>query len=241
MSFGVLTRASLHHAILRHFVDRGHAPSHAELTNSFAVRADAMTEALRDLASEHGVVLHPHAPEVWIAHPFSTVPTNFTVRHGSRMWWGNCAWCSLGIAALLGGQGVTIETTLGAEGGKVTVIHVEGHHVHRVEEKEKEKENELFVHFPIPMARAWDNVIFTCSTMLVFEDEAAIDAWSRRHALPRGDAQPIQAAYEFARTWYGRHLDPDWRKWTVDEARSLFAEAGFRGPIWDLPPTGGRF
>jgi hypothetical protein len=194
------TRASLHHEIIRSFVERGHAPSQRELCASFGVDADTMTRALHDLASYHGVVLHPHAPEVWVAHPFSTAPTTFIVRHRDRLWWGNCAWCSLGIAALLGGDGVTIETTLGAEGRSVA-IHVEDHRV---------QEN-LVVHFPIAMARAWDNVIFTCSVMLVFEDEAAVDTWSARHALPRGDAQPIQTAYEFAREWYGRHLDPDWQ------------------------------
>jgi hypothetical protein len=230
MSGSDLTRASLHHAILESFVDRGHAPSHRELSESFGVDAETTTRALHDLASYHGVVLHPHAPEIWVAHPFSTAPTTFSVRHGDRQWWGNCAWCSLGIASLLGGSGVTIETTLGAEGRPVA-IHVDDH---RVRES-------LVVHFPIAMARAWDNVIFTCATMLVFEDPGAVDSWSIRHALPRGDTQPIQTAYDFAREWYGRHLDPDWRKWTVDEARSLFERFGFRGPIWELPRTGDRF
>lgn len=230
MSRNVLTRASLHHAILRDFVDRGHAPSHAELLRSFGVDADTMTRALHDLASDHGVVLHPHAPEVWVAHPFSTAPTTFSVRQGSKQWWGNCAWCSLGIAALLGGSGVTIDTMLGAEGRAVT-IHVDDHRI----------DANLVVHFPIPMARAWDNVIFTCAAMLVFEDDAAVDAWSARHALPRGDTQPIQTAYDFAREWYGRHLDREWRKWSTAEARSIFERFGFRGPIWDLPRTDGRF
>jgi hypothetical protein len=230
MSSDALTHASLHYAILRHFVDRGYAPSHAELMAAFGVDAESMTRALQGLAAYHGAVLHPHAPEVWVIHPFSTAPTLFTVRHGGRQWWGNCAWCSLGIAALLGGSGVTIDTTLGAEGRHVT-IHVDNH---RVQES-------LVVHFPIPMARAWDNVIFTCATMLMFEDQTAIDAWSKRHALPRGDAQPVQTVYDFAREWYGRHLDPEWQKWSSDEARNLFERFGFRGPVWDLPRSGERF
>lgn len=230
MAASALTRSSLHHAILRHLVDQGYAPSHARLCAAFGVDPETMTRALQDLAAYHGVVLHPHAPEVWVIHPFSTAPTPFTVRQGERLWWGNCAWCSLGIAALLGGREVTIDTTLGAEGRPVTV-HVDDH---RVREK-------LLVHFPIPMAHAWDNVIFTCTTMLVFEDEKAIDAWSRRHALPRGDARPIQTVYDFARFWYARHLDPDWQKWSTDEALSLFERFGLRGRIWELARTGDRF
>jgi len=230
MASGLITHASLHQAILRGFVTRGHAPFHAELAASFGVDAATMTAALQELAAYHGVVLHPHAPEIWVAHPFSAAPTTFVVRHADKLWWGNCAWCSLGIAALVGGSGVTIETTLGAEGRPV-VIRVENHRIVQ----------DLVVHFPIAMARAWDNVIFTCSTMLVFENESAVDAWSARHALPRGDVQRIQKAYDFAREWYGRHLDADWRKWTTDEARSLFEKHGLRGPIWELPRTGDRF
>ena len=32
-------------------------------------------------------------------------------------------------------------------------------------------DTDLFVHFPVPMARAPDHVIARCSTMLLFEDE----------------------------------------------------------------------
>lgn len=167
---------------------------------------------------------------MWVAHPFSSAPTTFVVRHEDKLWWGNCAWCSLGIAALVGGRDVTIETTLGADGSPV-VIHVNDHRI----------EQDLHVHFPVPMARAWDNVIFTCSVMLVFETESAVDAWSARHVLPRGDVQRIQKAYDFAREWYGRHLEPEWAKWTTDEARRIFEKHDLRGPVWDLPRTSERF
>jgi hypothetical protein len=174
--------------------------------------------------------LHPHTPEVWVAHPFSTAPTPFAVWHKGRIWWGNCAWCSLGIAALLGGNEVMIKSSLGAEGTPVTV-HVDQHAIREL----------LFVHFPIPMARAWDNVLFTCSNMLLFASEADVEQWSARHALPRGDVQPIQAVYDFARVWYGKHLSEDWTKWTAQEARAIFERFGFRGPTWDLAESEVRF
>jgi hypothetical protein len=91
------------------------------------------------------------------------------------------------------------------------------------------------------MARAWDNVHFTCANMLLFASEADIDQWSARHALPRGDVQPIQAVYDFARVWYGKYLSEDWTKWTVQEAREIFERFGFRGPTWDLATSPERF
>jgi hypothetical protein len=200
------------------------------LVAAFGVNAKSMTLALQGLAAYHGVVLHPHAPEEWVIHPFSTAPTPFTVRHGDRVWWGNCAWCSLGIAALVGGDGVTIETTLGAEGRPVT-IHVDDHRVR----------GSLVVHFPIPMARAWDNVIFACAMMLVFEDkighrrvvEAARAATRRRPAHTEG--------VRFRPRAVRPPLDRDWQKWIEDEARDLFERFGFRGPVWDLPCSRERF
>jgi hypothetical protein len=225
-----LNSSTLHHAILRHLFDRGFAPSAASLASHFSVDPGTMAHALTELQEGHGVVLHPHAPEVWIAHPFSTAPTLFAVHHGGRLWWANCAWCSLGLAALAGGHDVTIHSTLGAEGRPVE-IHIE-HNIVR---------EALWVHFPVPMARAWDNVVFTCSMMLVFDSEQAIDHWCARHSVPKGDVQPIQLAFAFASVWYARHLDPNWSKWTLDEARQIFARFGLQGPIWALPDSKQRF
>jgi hypothetical protein len=225
-----LDKISLHHAILRSLMDTGYAPTRSALTHHFGTSAEEVDRALSALQEYHGVVLHPHTPEVWVAHPFSTAPTCFVVRYGDRLWWGNCAWCSLGIAALLGGDGVAIETTIGAEGKPVT-IHVDGG---RVRES-------LLVHFPIPMTHVWDNVVYADSTVLVFESESQVNSWVTRHCIEKGDVQPIQRVYELAAAWYGRHLDEDWHKWTMEEARQIFTKCGLGGRIWDIPCAGDRF
>lgn len=225
-----LNKFSLHHAIMRHFVDCGFAPTTEALAITFGTNSEKLAQALCDLQDYHGVVLHPHCPEVWVIHPFSTAPTCFVVRNAERLWWANCAWCSLGIAALLGGNDISIGTKLGADGEPVTV-HVDNGHV---------REN-LLVHFPIPMTAVWDNVIYADSTVLVFDSEAAIDEWTERHKITRGDVQPIQRVYELAVAWFGRYLDQDWRKWTMTEARGIFRKVGLSGPIWDLPETTERF
>ncbi|CAF4193755.1 unnamed protein product, partial [Rotaria sordida] len=45
-------------------------------------------------------------------------PTNFWVESAKGQWWGNCAWCSLGIAAIIN-EDVTITTTLGGESKQI--------------------------------------------------------------------------------------------------------------------------
>jgi hypothetical protein len=91
------------------------------------------------------------------------------------------------------------------------------------------------------MTRAWDNVVYTCSTMLVFGSEAEVDAWCDRHRIERGDVQAITNVAEMAAVWYGRHLDRDWRKWTVGEAAEIFARFELTHEVWKLPVGEERF
>src|ERR1051326_5511878 len=119
-----LNKSTLHCAILRYLMDHGFAPGNDGLAAMFGASAEDIARTLSALQDDHGVVLHPHRRDVWVIHPFSTGPTCFVVRQGERLWWGNCAWCSLGIAALLGGNHVSIESRFGADGDPIT-IHVE--------------------------------------------------------------------------------------------------------------------
>ena len=225
-----LDHANLHHRILRTLVDRGNAPSIDELAAHFERPRSVLVEALRALQEYHGVVLHPATSEVWVIHPFATAPTNFWVESARGSWWGNCAWCSLGVAALLD-EDVTITTTLGGESEQVRLRIRDGQVI----------DDRYLVHFPIPMRAAWDNVVYTCSTMLLFESAPAVDDWCLRHRIPRGDVQPVSRVWDFARAWYGRHLDENWTKWSSEQAKEIFDRFQLTGPTWDLPVAATRF
>ena len=163
-------------------------------------------------------------------HPFSTAPTNFWIEPDDGSRWGNCAWCSLGAAALLN-RDLTITTTLGAEAKQVVIKIQDG----------KVLNESLFIHFPIPMIKAWDNVTYTCSTMLIFASEADIDHWCERHGMNKGDVQPIDNVWNFSKVWYGNHLNKNWVKWSVNEAKDLFERFQLTNHIWDMPSDSGRF
>ncbi len=222
--------SSLHHTIITFFLERQRAPTIREIASRFQCSQVDARRALRALADGHGVVLHPTSDEVWVAHPFSAAPTSFVVRSGTRRWWGNCAWCSLGVAHLAGGT-ATIETRLGALDEQVAI---------RIENG-KVIDADFVVHFPIPMPHAWDNVIYTCSLMLLFRDEAQVDQWSASRGLPKGDVRPIQQVSAFAAEWYGRHAARDWTKWTTTEATEMFTRHGLTGPTWELSRQTTRF
>jgi DNA-binding GntR family transcriptional regulator len=57
--------ASLHHALIRHILDHGHGPDAQELSRILGLPEPVVVAGLRRLAEDHGVVLHPHRPEVW--------------------------------------------------------------------------------------------------------------------------------------------------------------------------------
>lgn len=222
--------SALHYTIIKFIIDKGFAPELEDLAQLFDSNTDAVTKALNALQSDHGVVLHPDRPKIWAIHPFSLAPTNFLLRSEGMEWWGNCAWCSLGAAALLN-RDTTITTTLGANGKQVD-IHIRDGNV---------LETDLLVHFPVPMRHAWDNVIYTCSTMLFFETNESIDEWCTAHRIPRGDIQTIGKIWEFSKTWYGNHLDLNWKKWSAQEAVDIFAKFGLTADIWRLPVSNERF
>jgi hypothetical protein len=222
--------AALHHAILRRIVDTGVAPTLAELAEHFELPAAKVRTALEALAADHGVVLHPGSARIWVAHPFANFPTGHVLRRGDRVWWSNCAWCSLGAAQLLGGE-ISIFAPLDGEERQVELRVHDGRLL----------DDGYVVHFPVPMTRAWDNVIYTCSTMLTFESPEAVEDWCARHHMAMGDVQPIATVADLAAVWYGRHLDRDWRKWTVDEARAIFERFGLSHEIWRLPDGDERF
>ncbi len=226
----MITNSELHYQIIKGIIENGFAPNIDELADMLRSDTEEVIKKLYDLQDYHGVVLHPDKPEIWVIHPFSLAPTNFYVKSKKGEWWGNCAWCSLGIAALLNDD-VKITTTIGAETKQVEIKIVNG----------EIQEQNYFIHFPKPMKNAWDNVIYTCSNMLVFENEEQVDSWTKRHNIPKGDIQPIEKIWKFSKRWYGNHLDPRWTKWTTNDAKRIFREFELKGRIWNLDDSKERF
>ena len=232
---GTLNTGSLHHFILKHIILEGYAPKRAKICEHFDESIHEVDQAMYELQDQHGVVLHPHEPEVWVIHPFATAPTNFVVSTDFGTWWSPCAWCALGVVALAADHQregyAQIRTNIGAEFKEVTIDF----------EYSMLDPVDLLIHFPIPMKKAWDNVIYTCSNMQIFENEEQIDRWCLQHQIPKGDVQPLKKIWEFAQDWYGNHLDPRWEKWTVEEAKAIIEKHGLTHPIWDLGDSKERF
>jgi len=89
----------VHHAIIRAFVEEGHAPDVASLTSKLGLSPDEVVASQRRLHEGHGLVLHPGATA-------SGLRTR-SPHHRRACGWraaatdgAPCVWCAMGIVAL---------------------------------------------------------------------------------------------------------------------------------------------
>jgi len=134
----------------RHFVDSGAAPTPAELAAPLATTAEAVQEAWARLAAEHVLALQPGTGALWMAMPFSAVPTGFRVHAAGRSWWANCAWDALGIPAMLGVP-ARIDATCGDCTDPMVIETGDG----------GPARGAGVVHFAVPARNWWDDIGFT--------------------------------------------------------------------------------
>lgn len=128
--------------------DTSAAPSHDDLASALNSTADAVRAALDALADQHRLALLPGTDSVWMAHPFSAVPTDFVVSAHGRSWFANCVWDGLGILGLVGDGRVDTHSPASGHAIRLTV---EGGRVF----------GQALVHFLVPARRFWDDIGFT--------------------------------------------------------------------------------
>ena len=62
-----------------------------------------------------------------------------------------------------------------------------------------------------------------------------MDTWLKDWHLPRGGILSLDQCWRLAQEWYGAdRRDPNWRRKTIVEAETLFAELGLTSPFWAL-------
>lgn len=137
--------------IYRHFASTGRAPSPVDIAGAFALTPDGAEHVLLRLQRDaDALVLIPGSPYIWMAEPFSAVPTSFAVRSEGTEWWGNCVWDAFGILALLGVNGeISTACPHSAEALRVTVA------------RGAVAESAGVVHFAVPARDWWRDIGFT--------------------------------------------------------------------------------
>lgn len=136
--------------IYRHFIDTAQAPTAATIAEELKITETEVAPSLKHLESEHALALKPDSHDIWMAHPFSAVPTPYPVKTDRLTYYANCAWDALGIPAMLEVDSETETTcpdceaplTFGVQGDQLTG-------------------SDGVVHFAVPPRKFWDDVGYT--------------------------------------------------------------------------------
>jgi hypothetical protein len=139
---------ALRGAIYQWFVEQGSAPSNEQIV-SWVGDPQAAAAMLRRLHDGHALVLD-EVGSIRMALPFSGVPTAYVVRRGEKRWMANCAWDSLAIPAALGSD-AHIDGPWLDQPGSVQLDIIGGRLSHQ----------DGYVHFLLPAARWWDDIVET--------------------------------------------------------------------------------
>jgi probable phosphoglycerate mutase len=131
------------------FVKTTRAPEVATIAVAVNASPDAVISALKRLAERRALVLAPASTNIWMAHPFSAVPTAYPVAIGGRTYWANCAWDAAGVLSLVGGDGDC--RTRCADCGQDAAMAV----------RDGRMVGEGVVHYLVPPRRFWQNVAYT--------------------------------------------------------------------------------
>jgi hypothetical protein len=135
-------------AVYRKIVEEGRPPTAPEMAVGLGVETLDVEASLQRLADGHVLVLAPGTPYVWMANPFSAIPTPFEVEVGDRLYFGNCIWDALGISACLHAD-AHIQTYCPDCSEPLSLDIRDG---------ELEVSAEGVIHFAVPAARWWDDI-----------------------------------------------------------------------------------
>jgi len=70
--------------------------------------------------------------------------------------------------------------------------------------------------------------------MLLFRSEEHAKVWREKTKPPAYSTLAIEQATALAHAWYRNKLDPDWRRFTTEEAETIFDDLGLDPEFWRL-------
>jgi len=126
------------------------APTIAQVAQTLECTVEEVEEAFQRLFKKRLLVLEPDTSEIRMAPPFSAVETSFRVLVDGESYFANCVWDALGVAAALK-RDVDVAATCGDCGQPMSMQVRRGAVV----------PEPWAVHFAVPAAHWWDDIVFT--------------------------------------------------------------------------------
>ena len=138
------------HFVYSHLADTTHPPSVDKTAKHFDISNEEASDLYLELHNRHAFFLDVDNLSIRMANPFSGIPTDFKVTANGKTYFANCAWDMLGIPAALHSDAI-IEAKFTESNEEVKLEVKDG----------KVTNGELLVHFPLPFARWYDDLVFT--------------------------------------------------------------------------------
>ena len=143
------------HFVYNHFADTTLAPKVEETARHFNISNEQAGEFYKELNNRHAFFLEPNTLTIRMANPFSGIPTDFKVYANEKTYFANCAWDMLGIPAAL-----HCDASIAAvftESNESVELEIRDGQIARA----AGDGGDLLVHFPLPFARWYDDLVFT--------------------------------------------------------------------------------
>ena len=83
------TDPEVRHYIYKTLADTSRPPTTADVARHLSVSLSAVENAFDRLAASHQIALAPGSHSIWMAHPFSGLPTNYVTKIGANKYFGN--------------------------------------------------------------------------------------------------------------------------------------------------------
>ena len=136
--------------VYSHFADTTRPPGVNETAGHFNIDIGQAGELYTELHNRHVFLLEPDTLTVRMANPFSGVQTDFRVGANGKTYFANCAWDMLGIPIALQGDAT------------IQAICSDSHEMVKLQVRHGQvSASDLRIHFPIPFAQWYDDLVFT--------------------------------------------------------------------------------
>ena len=83
------TDLQVRHFIYTTFAETTRPPTTAEAADHFKISISKVEKTFENLAGAHHIALAPGTHLIWMAHPFSSLPTNYVAEVDGKRFWGN--------------------------------------------------------------------------------------------------------------------------------------------------------
>lgn len=208
----------------RELAGTGRVPSVADAADTLGIPEEWVWDALDALARDRHLVLDENG-SILLASPFATRNFGFSAMGERTLWWASCGLDAFSIPHVLDKEpSVVVATTCPACGAAHSWLV----------DRTGPPAGDQVVHFLVPMAQVWDDIVFTCETQRIFCTEACLDDWLSRAGQERGAVMDVATLWRLSRRWYDGRLETPYERREPIDAAGYFASVGLQGEFWGV-------